>query len=180
MSRDSRKKNCKNNYGKGFLMNNFKIQKVYVLMLMLILCVFLSAGCSSDSGDVEELIDAESDSFNPGTCTKDGPKVTASNLPDGSDDVPTDVVIGVTFSQAMNPHTIVPDDTLTFTVREKVLKRPVDGTVTMDATNMIAFFTPDDPLDKDTEYTVTITENAETAGGQSLSCSYRWSFTTEE
>jgi hypothetical protein len=161
-------------------MKYFKIQKVYVLMLLFILCVFLGAGCSSDSGDVQALIDAESDSVNPGTCTKDGPKVTLSNLPDGASNVPTDVVIQVYFSHAMNPHTIVADDTLTFTVREKVLKRPVDGTVTMDATNMIAFFTPDNPLDTDTEYTVTITENAETEGGQSLSCSYRWSFTTEE
>ena len=161
-------------------MKNFKIHKGYVLFIMLVLCVFLSAGCSSDSGDVEELIDAETDSVNPGTCTKDGPKVTASNLPDGSNDVATNIVIEAFFSEPMDPHTIVPDDTLTFTVREKVLKRPVDGTVTMDATNMIASFTPDDPLDKDTEYTVTITENAETAGGQSLSCSYRWSFTTEK
>ena len=160
-------------------MKKFKVRKVYVLLMMLMLTVFLSAGCGSDGGDVDALIDADSDSVNPGTCTKDGPKVTWANLPDGSTDVPTDTVIQVTFSEAMNPDTIEADDTLTFTLRVHDTRLPVDGTVTMDVTNMIATFTPDDPLDEDTEYTATITENAETAEGTSLSCSYRWSFKTE-
>lgn len=160
-------------------MKNFKVQKVYVLFIMLMLTVFLSAGCSSDSGDIKALIDADSDSVNPGTCSNEGPKVTWTNLPDGSTDVPTDTVIEVTFSEAMNPDTIEADDTLTFTLGVHDTRLPVGGTVRMDVTNMMATFTPDDPLNEDTEYTATITENAETAGGTSLSCSYRWSFTTE-
>jgi hypothetical protein len=160
-------------------MKRFKAEQVYVLFIMLILSAFLISGCGSDSGDIADLIDADSDSVNPGTCPNDGPKVTSSNITDGDDDVPTDIVIQVTFSEAMKPNTIEPDDTLTFTLRVKDTKLPIDGTVTMDVTNMIASFSPDDHLDKDTEYTVTITKNAETSGGASLSCSYRWSFTTE-
>ena len=160
-------------------MKKFKAQQVYVLFIMLILSVFLIAGCGTDSGDVANLIDADSGSVNPGTCTKDGPKVTSSNLTDGSTHVPTDTVIQADFSEAMNPDTIEPDDTLTFTLRVHDTKQPVNGAVTMDVTHMIATFTPDDHLDRDTEYTATITKNAETVGGASLSCSYRWSFTTE-
>jgi hypothetical protein len=160
-------------------MKRFKTQQVYVLFIMIILSVFLIAGCGTDSGDIADLIDADSDSVNPGTCSVDGPKVTWSNITDGNVDVPTDIVIQVIFSEAMKPDTIEPDNTLTFTLREHDTRLYIDGTVTMDVTKMIAYFTPDNPLDKDTEYTATITKNAETTGGASLSCSYRWSFTTE-
>jgi hypothetical protein len=160
-------------------MKRFKDQQVYVLFVMLILSVFLIAGCGTDSGDIANLIDADSGSVNPGTCSVDGPKVTWSNITDGNVDVSTDIVIQVIFSEAMNKDTIEPDDTLTFTLRVHDTKQPVNGTVTMDATKTIAYFTPDNHLDKDTEYTATITKNAETVGGASLSCSYRWSFTTE-
>jgi len=82
----------------------------------------------------------------------------------------------------MNPTTIESADSgnplVTFTLEVSNTKLPVAGTVTMDATNMMATFTPDHLLDTNTEYTATITNAAVSAGGASLSCTYRWSFTT--
>jgi hypothetical protein len=149
--------------------------------MMLILSGFLITGCNSSSNDALLLLEAESGSVNPGTCTEDGPKVTSSNPAEGDNPVPINTLITVNFSEVMNPTSIESPDSgnplVTFTLKNSggVF---VAGTVIMNSAHTIANFTPDDPLEINTEYTATITNVAVSAGGTSLSCTYRWSFTT--
>jgi len=154
------------------------------IWLMALLLVVSMTGCGGGSADA--LLAAQDGSVAPGTCTVAGPKVTSSNPTDGDVNVSTSTagytgkLITVNFSEVMDPTTIEslnPGDEVTFTIREDG-GLPVVGTVTMNSTNTAATFETENPLDTDTEYEVTITEEAANAAGTSLSCSYRWSFTT--
>jgi hypothetical protein len=162
-------------------MKRFKTREVYVTFIMFIVSVLFITGCGGS--DEAALLIAEQDSVNPGSCTVAGPKVTLSNIIDGTNSVPTNTTITATFSEPMDPTTIqVTDSTnpevLTFTLKAHGQVVNVHGTVAMDITHMVATFTPDAVLDINTEYTATITTYAKNAGGAELSCSYRWSFTT--
>ncbi|MBE0621924.1 MAG: Ig-like domain-containing protein [Burkholderiales bacterium] len=77
--------------------------------------------------------------------------------------------IAATFSEAMDPLTIT---NLTFTVAG------VSGTVTSDALNRIATFTPASNLATSTLYAATITTGARDMAGNALAESYSWRFTS--
>jgi len=79
-------------------------------------------------------------------------------------------VATATFSEAMNPTTI---NTNTFT-----LAPGITGTVTLDATDKVATFTPSANLAVSTTYTATISTGAQSSGGTPLAANYPWSFTT--
>lgn len=67
---------------------------------------------------------------------------------------------------------------LTFTVIETASGTTVPGDVTMNAANTMATFTTTAALLVDTEYTVSITTDAESATNIAMGCEYEWNFTT--
>jgi hypothetical protein len=149
---------------------------------MLILSVLLITGCGGS--DEAALITAGHDSVIPGACTEAGPAVTSSNPTNNDEGVSRGKVITVTFSEAMDPDTIVvtnsaDPEVLTFTLRDNNELIDTKGTVALDiATGRIATFTPDEALNADSWYTATITKYAANPGGTSLGCSYQWEFKT--
>jgi hypothetical protein len=82
--------------------------------------------------------------------------------------------ITATFSEAMRRATI---STATFTVTGPGTA-PVTGTVTDDAINHIAIFTPASDLAISTLYTATITTGAKDLDGNALASNFIWTFTT--
>ena len=75
--------------------------------------------------------------------------------------MPLNQKIAVSFNQAMDPTTLT---TTTFTVTGPGLT-PVLGTVSYDAANNIALFTPTGLLPASTTFTGTITTGAKSAAG---------------
>jgi len=88
--------------------------------------------------------------------------------------VPINHEIVVSFNQEMDPATL---DTTTFTVTGPGLT-PVAGSVSYDATNNIAIFTPTSLLAVSTTFTGTISTGAKSSGGVPLASDFVWTFTT--
>ena len=164
-------------------MKRFKTQQAFFALIMLAVSVFLFTGCNSDSDEVA-LVTAQVDNVLPGTCTAAGPTVTSSTPANNTESVPINTLIMATFDGPMDPTTIVVTnagnpESLAFTLRDNNdTTENTEGTVTMDATNTIATFTPTIPLHGDSWYTVTISTYAKNAGGTALGCSYQWQFKT--
>ncbi|MBR9980786.1 MAG: Ig-like domain-containing protein [Desulfatitalea sp.] len=95
------------------------------------------------------------------------PLVTFSYPEDDAEDVALNSTVTATFDEAMDPLTIT---TTTFTVRESgpPLGSILAGVVSYDLINRVATFTPSVDLDLDTEYTATITTEAEDMAGNLL------------
>jgi hypothetical protein len=121
------------------------------------------------------------------TGTASGPSVSSSNPTNGATNVAVSTVgpgnvpmprtISATFSEAMNPATIV-SPALSFTVKETISGNSVAGSVSMNAANTISTFTPNDILASNTQFTAIITAAATNTAGTALINSYGWSFTT--
>ena len=103
------------------------------------------------------------------------PTVISVAPPNGSSDICPSTLVIATFSEAMNPATIIsPATTFTLTASGT----PVAGTVTYDVSSYAATFTPTSPLALDTLYTATITTGAQDLAGDPLASNYVWTFTT--
>ncbi|WP_263377437.1 Ig-like domain-containing protein [Granulicella paludicola] len=98
------------------------------------------------------------------------PTVTNATAPAGAIGVCPNSVATATFSQAMNPSNI---NTNTFSMIPNIA-----GTVTLDATDKVATFTPATPFLASTVYTATINTGAQSVAGVALSSNFVWSFTT--
>ena len=163
-------------------MKRFKALQVYVAFMMLILSVFLFAGCGSS--DEAALVAAQFDNVLPGTCGEAGPKVNSSYPANNTESVAIETTIMAYFSEAMDPTTIAytnqaDPQVVTFTLRDNNdTTENTEGTVAMDVTNAIATFTPTIALHGSSWYTVTITKYAKNAGGTALGCNYQWEFKT--
>ena len=90
-------------------------------------------------------------------------------------------LVTATFSKPMNPNTIISPAT---TFKLAAGATAVTGQVSMDAANLVATFTPTKPLALNTQYTATITTNAQDQFGNGLVNSsgqpadFVWMFTT--
>jgi len=109
------------------------------------------------------------------------PSNGASNVPtstNGPGNVATGTLLTATFSQPMNPATII-SPLLTFTLKEAASGTDVPGTVTMNSANTIATFTPTAAaLTPNISYTATVSTAAQNAGGTAMPNPVAWSFTT--
>jgi hypothetical protein len=145
------------NYFKGECMKRVKAQKVY-LVCMVIMSVFVSilSGCGGGGG---------------GSWKEPVSIVSSTVPPNAANVVPIGNKLTVTFSEAMDPATII---TTTFTVKQGAT--PVSGTVSYSG--VTAVFTPGSNLAANTVYTATITTGTKTLGGKALSSDYVWNFTT--
>jgi hypothetical protein len=105
------------------------------------------------------------------------PEIVSTSPANAATDVPINQAVSATFSEAMNPLTIT---TATFglTGPGGVM---VTGTVTYDAVNFIATFTPTASLAGNSVYTATVTDGATDLAGNPLGTTGApnpWSFTT--
>jgi hypothetical protein len=111
-------------------------------------------------------------SFDTGILT-DGtaPMVTATINADGATGVPVNTKVGATFSEPMDPATIIPAN---FTFMQGATNIP--GTLVYTGVNLV--FTPTSPLAAGTLYTATITTGAKDLAGNAMAANYVWSWTT--
>jgi Ice-binding-like/Bacterial Ig-like domain len=105
------------------------------------------------------------------------PTVISTNPLNGAINVPINQKITATFSQVMNPATVIAPGTFTVAVAG-VGGAAVPGTVTYVAATNTATFAPTAILLPSTQYTATINTAAQSAAGNALATSYVWSFTT--
>lgn len=109
------------------------------------------------------------------TVVSTSPSNGATNVSastNSSNNVVTGTVVAATFSQPMDPTTINSSPfapQLAFTLKD-VTGNNVPGTVTMNATNTVASFTPtESALSLNTVYTATVSTAARDASGTALS-----------
>ena len=105
------------------------------------------------------------------------PEIVSTNPANAATDVPLNQAVSATFTEAMNP--------LTITTGTFQLTGPGDvaivGTVSYDAINFIATFTPTAPLTASSSYIATITNGATDLAGNPLGntgAPNPWTFTT--
>jgi hypothetical protein len=140
--------------------SNFRIWFSAFVLLM------VTTGCSDP--DKNSAVGKPGSPLTPPTVVSVNPSVGVSGICQGS-------AVTATFSKAMNPATITSPATA-FTLAAGA--NPVAGIVSVDATNMVATFTPMNPLALDTQYTATITTGAQDQFGNGLAQDFVWMFTT--
>jgi hypothetical protein len=118
----------------------------------------------TDSGDVFSIFYEQPDTTLP-TVSSTNPVSDAINVDINS-------VVTATFSEPMNPDTII--NVNTFTVSG------ITGAVTYDPATLTATFTPSNPLSYSVIYTATITTDAQDTAGNAMASNYSWSFTTSD
>ncbi len=111
-------------------------------------------------------------SFTTGTI----PAVVSVNPLNGSTNVPLNQRLNVTFSQAMNPVTVMAPGTFTLAVFGGGAAVP--GTVTYVAATNTATFTPTANLTASTHYTAAVTTAAQNLSGNGIASNTAFSFTT--
>jgi len=140
-------------------MRKLKISKIWIPAFLL---AVVMAGC----GDPDTFKGGPPPSLTPPTVVSVVPLGGAKGVCQGA-------VVTATFSKAMNPGTI---NTGTFTLAAGTTA--VAGKVSLDSTDMIATFTPTNPLALNTAYTATITTGAQDQFGNALAENFVWMFTT--
>ncbi|MEJ7759788.1 MAG: Ig-like domain-containing protein [Gemmatimonadaceae bacterium] len=103
--------------------------------------------------------------------------VVSTTPADLATNVPTNVVLSATFSEAMDPATI---NATTFLLRSTLSGGAVPGTVAYNPATFTATFTPSSPLVAATTYTATITIGARDVAGNPLAASRSWTFITAD
>src|SRR6266446_80344 len=137
-------------------MRKLKVSKIWILAFLLAVAV---VGCS----DPDKVTGGPTSPLTPPTVVSVIPAGASTGICQGA-------VVSATFSKAMNPATI---NTGTFKLAPGVI-----GTVALDSTGLVATFTPTNPLALNTQYTATITSNAQDQFGIGLAAYLVWTFTT--
>ena len=99
------------------------------------------------------------------------PMITSTINANGANNVPVNTKVGATFSEAMDPLTLLPP---TFTLKQGTSL--VSGTTSYSGVS--AVFAPTTALAFNTVYTATITSAAKDLAGNAMAASYVWSWTT--
>ena len=142
------------------------MKKVYIMPLVsLIFLLSALATVSCSSRHVAE---------KPDTTI---PTIRSVSPASGATAVAITTVVTCTFSEAMNASTINAASFLLVSV-SSTTTTTVAGQVTYNAASHIATFTPNSPLEHNTNYTVIITTDATDIAGNNISSSNSWSFTT--
>ena len=119
--------------------------------------------------------------FTTGSPLTSPPTVTSTNpvtSPENTN-VPLNQVVTATFSEAMNPATIVAANfTLTYVAQPGNVVTPVSGLVAYSGISDELVFIPSANLLPTTTYTATITTGVQDLAGQPLAVAYPWTFMT--
>ena len=111
-------------------------------------------------------------------CSDDGdrppPVVIASSPASGATEVPVDATVTADFQRSMDPSTLTPE---TFAVACPA-GTDITGTVSYDAADMRATFTPSAALPGDTTCVVSLNTGARSARGVPLDGDVEWTFAT--
>jgi len=134
------------------------MRKSFTGYFMALLMVVFVAGCGSNGG---------------GSSDTTAPTVTFTSPANAATGVAINSKINATFSEAMDPARIT---TATFTLKETVSGTTVTGTVDYVGTN--AIFTPAANLERNTDYTATITTGAKDLAGNGPASNFEWTFKT--
>lgn len=129
-------------------------------MLPVLAAIAIAYGCSGDRN-------LDLDVLNP-------PAVTAKSPVDGADEVATNTAISAVFQHPMDPSTLTPSS---FTVACPAGTN-IAGTVSYDAPNNRAEFTPAAALPGDVTCTATINTDARNTLGIRLASDVQWTFAT--
>ncbi|MEO6353021.1 MAG: ice-binding family protein [Burkholderiaceae bacterium] len=171
-------------------MNRFERLSTPRTWLMALLLPAFMAGCGggdgsgSSAGTSTSLMAMTAVVTSTPTVTQTNPNNGATHVATsthGSDNLVTGTVVTATFSEPMNPGTIIssPAGTLTTFTLKETTGNNVPGTVTLNAANTVAIFTPTGPaLMPNTSYTATVTTAAKSAGGVAMANPIAWNFTT--
>lgn len=135
-----------------------------VLMLLLVL-----AGCGGGTGTKG----GGSNTVNPVPVDSVSPTVTGMTPVEDSTDFGINGTLTATFSEAMNPAGMTPDN---FRVTDEA--NSIAGTVSYDATNHIVVFTPNTSLSSNVRYTATIITGIKDLGNNTVNTDFAWCFTT--
>ena len=141
----------------------FRYKNIAMGFTAVLLAIFI-AGCQNDDDDDKK----------GGSSDSTAPMVLSTHPASGAADVPTNTNIIARFSEAMKASTI--NDT-TFTVTGPGTT-PVTGSVSYDAINHVAEFLPAANLAATTQFTATISVDAQDSAGNSLVSPYSWGFMT--
>lgn len=139
--------------------NKLSITSFLVLSLML--------GCGGGGGG------GSGGGGNNGPTDFTAPSVTAMSPAEDSFEIPTNSKLTASFSEAMVPAVINSNN---FRLSHEDIS--ISGTVSYDATNHIAVFTPNSALDPNTRYTATIITGIQDLSGNPLNRDFAWCFTT--
>jgi hypothetical protein len=142
------------------LMRKLKVSKIWIPAFLL---AFVMAGC----GDPDKAGGPTSPTTTP-TVVSVVPAGASTGICQG-------VVVTATFSKPMNRNTIISPAT---TFKLATGSTAVPGQVSMDSANLVATFTPTNPLALDTQYTATITTGALDQFGIGLAVDFVWTFRT--
>lgn len=104
--------------------------------------------------------------------------VTETNPLNENSGVCTNKNINATFSEELDPASIA-SPALSFTLTDTASDSEVDGVVSLDDSGTTATFTPDAALTPGSEYTATVTTDAQDLNGNSLEENIVWTFTTD-
>ena len=117
-----------------------------------------------------------------GSSSPSNSAINVATSTNGPGNVVTGTALSATFTQPMDPATIISvaptTSASTFTLKSTVAGTNVPGTVTMNAANTIATFTPSAALAPNTNFTATVSTAAKSAGGTAMPSPIAWSFTT--
>lgn len=140
-------------------MRKLMVNKIWIPVFLLAVAMTGCCGSSNNAG-----------TGNPALT----PPAVISVIPAGaSTGICQRAVVTATFGKAMNPATI---NTGTFKLVAGTTF--VTGTVSLDAADLVATFTPSSPLALNTAYTATITTGAQDQFGIGLAADFTWMFTT--
>jgi uncharacterized delta-60 repeat protein len=139
------------------------MKKRFVVSLVFLLSAFAIISCSSRH--VAE---------KPDTTM---PSIVATSPADGATAITVTTAVTCTFSEAMNALTINDSSFLLVSVTSDSTT-VVTGNVSYDGSSSVASFTPNSPLEHNTNYIATITTDVTDAAGNAMSASFSWSFTT--
>lgn len=141
----------------------------------LALSISLAAcGGGGDSGSTATV--SPSNTSNQGTNIVVAPNVVYTTPADTATNVALNSKISASFNSAIQPTPLTSPAT-GFSVKDSS-GLAIAGTVTIDATNKIAVFSPAAPLAANTRFTATIAHTVTDAAGVALPADFTWAFTT--
>ncbi len=140
-------------------------KKKWCLTLLILVMGGTNVGCGQGHGET---------SLDTTVLDETMPTVSLTTPADGATDVAFNRILTASFSEEMKASSI---NLLTFTVTGPGTT-PVNGTVALDATGIIATFIPTTDLDINTAYRATITNAVKDLAGNELENDYVWEFTT--
>lgn len=159
-------------------MKRFEAQKAFLAGMFILGVFIILPGCSGGAAGGGSWDKPTPPATPPVVTDTTAPRLVSTGSSDGDIDLPINNAGTATFSEPMDPATLVSPAT-NYTVKETLSGANVDGVVTYIGTT--ATFKPNGNLKTNTQYTSTITAGAKDLSGNALTGGLRpnpWKWTT--